>query len=40
MKILVFIKQVPDTDGIRLNPKTGVLNRDSVPGIMNPHDAH
>ena len=40
MKILVFIKQVPETDAIRLDPRTGALNRDSVPGIMNPYDAH
>ena len=40
MKILVFIKQVPETDAIRLDPKTGTLNRDNVPGIMNPYDAH
>lgn len=40
MKILVFVKQVPETDEIRLDPKTGTLNRDSVPSIMNPYDAH
>ena len=40
MKILVFIKQVPEADAIRLDPKTGTLNRDNVPGIMNPYDAH
>ena len=40
MKILVFIKQVPETDAIRLDPRTGALNRDSVPGIMNPYDAY
>ena len=40
MKILVFIKQVPEADGIRLDPKTGALNRDNVPSMMNPYDAH
>ena len=40
MKILVFIKQVPETDEIRLDPRTGILNRDSVPSIMNPYDVH
>lgn len=40
MKILVFIKQVPETDEVRLDPKTGALNRDSVPGIMNPYDTY
>ena len=40
MKILVFVKQVPETDEIRLDPKTGTLNRDRVPSIMNPYDAY
>lgn len=40
MKILVFIKQVPETDEVRLDPKTGILNRNNVPSIMNPFDAH
>lgn len=40
MKILVFVKQVPETDEIRLDPKTGMLNRDHVPSMMNPYDAH
>lgn len=40
MKILVFVKQVPESDEIRLDPKTGTLNRTSASGIMNPYDAH
>lgn len=40
MKILVFVKQVPETDEVRLDPKTGILNRNNVPSIMNPYDAH
>ena len=40
MKILVFVKQVPETDEVRLDPRTGTLNRDSVPSIMNPYDAY
>ena len=37
MKILVCIKQVPDTAEVRLDPKTGTLIRDGVPSIIN-HD--
>lgn len=37
MKILVCIKQVPDTTEVRLDPKTGTLIRDGVPSIIN-HD--
>ncbi len=40
MKILVFIKQVPDTDDVRLDPKTGNLRRDGVKSMMNPLDAN
>lgn len=38
MKIIVCIKQVPDTTEIKLDPKTGTLIRDGVPSIMNPDD--
>ena len=37
MKILVCIKQVPDTAEVKLDPKTGTLIRDGVPSIIN-HD--
>lgn len=37
MKILVCIKQVPDTNEVKLDPKTGTLIRDGVPSIIN-HD--
>ena len=40
MKILVFIKQVPDTDDVKLDPKTGNLQRDGVKSILNPLDAN
>lgn len=40
MKILVFIKQVPDTDDVKLDPKTGNLRRDGVKSMMNPLDAN
>ena len=38
MKIIVCIKQVPDTTVIKINPVTGTLIRDGVPSIMNPDD--
>ncbi len=40
MKILVFVKQVPDTTDVKLDPKTGNLNREGVESIMNPLDAN
>ena len=38
MKIIVCIKQVPDTTEIKLDPVKGTLIRDGVPSIMNPDD--
>lgn len=38
MKIVVCIKQVPDTNEVRLDPKTGTLIREGVPSIINPDD--
>lgn len=38
MKIVVCIKQVPDTTEIKLDPVKGTLIRDGVPSIMNPDD--
>lgn len=38
MKIIVCIKQVPDTTEIKLDPVTGTMIRDGVPSIMNPDD--
>ena len=37
MKIVVCIKQVPDTVEVKIDPKTGTLVRDGVPSIIN-HD--
>jgi electron transfer flavoprotein alpha/beta subunit len=37
MKIVVCIKQVPDTNEVKLDPKTGRLIREGVPSIIN-HD--
>ena len=39
-KILVCAKPVPDTNVIKINPKTGTLIRDGVPSILNPDDAN
>ncbi len=38
MKIIVCIKQVPDTTEIKLDPVKGTLIREGVPSIMNPDD--
>ncbi|MFA6334322.1 MAG: electron transfer flavoprotein subunit beta/FixA family protein [Bacteroidales bacterium] len=38
MKIVVCIKQVPDTNEIKINQVTGTLIREGVPSIMNPDD--
>ena len=40
MNIVVCIKQVPDTNEIRINPETGTLIRDGVPSILNNDDAN
>ncbi|MCL2188014.1 MAG: electron transfer flavoprotein subunit beta/FixA family protein [Defluviitaleaceae bacterium] len=38
MKIIVCIKQVPNTNEVRLNQETGTLMREGVPSIINPDD--
>ena len=38
MKIIVTVKQVPDTQEVKIDPKTGTLIREGVPGIINPED--
>ena len=38
MKIVVCIKQVPDTNEVKINQETGTLIRDGVKSIMNPED--
>jgi electron transfer flavoprotein alpha/beta subunit len=40
VKIVVCIKQVPDTAEVRINPETNTLIRDGVPSIINPYDIH
>jgi len=38
MNIVVCIKQVPDTNEVRIDPVRGTLIREGVPAIMNPDD--
>ena len=40
MKLLVCVKQVPDTTEIRIDPETNRLIRDGVPSIVNPFDGY
>ena len=39
MRILVCVKQVPDTAEIKIDPVTNTLIRAGVPSIVNPFDA-
>jgi len=38
MKIIVCVKQVPDTNEVKIDPVTGTLIREGVPSIINPDD--
>ncbi len=38
MKIVVCMKQVPDTTEVRIDPATGTLIREGIPSIINPDD--
>lgn len=38
MNIIVCVKQVPDTNEVRINQETGTLIREGVPSIINPDD--
>lgn len=40
MDILVAIKQVPDTDKVKMDPATGTMLRDGVESIVNPLDLY
>ncbi len=40
LKIIVCIKQVPDTAEVRINPETNTLVREGVSSIINPYDLH
>ena len=38
MKIVVCMKQVPDTTEVKLDPVTNNLIREGIPAIINPDD--
>jgi electron transfer flavoprotein beta subunit len=38
MKIIVCIKQVPDTSEVQIDPETNTLIRSGMPSIINPDD--
>ncbi|MEN6330858.1 MAG: electron transfer flavoprotein subunit beta/FixA family protein [Smithella sp.] len=40
MKIIVCIKQVPDTTDVKINPETNTLIREGIPSIINPFDVY
>lgn len=40
MHIVVCIKQVPDTNDVRIDPKTNTLIREGVASIINPFDMY
>jgi len=40
MRIVVAMKQVPDTAEVRIDPVRNTLVRDGVPSIMNPFDVY
>lgn len=36
MRIIVCVKQVPDTTEVKINPETNTLIREGVESIVNP----
>ena len=40
MRIVVCLKQVPDTSEVKIDPVKGTLIREGVPSIINPDDRH
>lgn len=40
MNIIVCIKQVPDTQDVKINPQTNTLIREGVKSIINPFDMY
>jgi electron transfer flavoprotein beta subunit len=40
LKIIVLVKQVPNTSEVKIDPKTGSLIREGVESILNPEDRH
>ena len=39
-KILVCLKQVPNTNDVKIDPNNNTLIREGVDGILNPYDDH
>ena len=40
MKIIVPIKQVPETSNVKMDEKTGTMIREGVESIINPLDLY
>ena len=40
LKIVVCIKQVPETQDVRLDPVTHTLKREGIKSIINPFDLY
>ena len=40
VKILVFVKQVPDTVDVQIDPATGNICREGIQSVINPYDAN
>ncbi len=40
MKIVVCVKQVPDTTEVKINPETNTLVREGVASVINPFDMY
>lgn len=40
MKVIVCMKQVPDSTNVRIDPKTNTLMREGVESIVNPFDEY
>jgi electron transfer flavoprotein alpha/beta subunit len=40
MDCIVLVKQVPDTQEVKMDPKTGTLIREGIQTIINPDDLH
>lgn len=40
LRIIVLVKQVPNTMEVKIDPKTGSLIREGVESIINPEDRH
>lgn len=38
MNVIVCIKQVPVSGTVSIDPRTGTLKRENVPGVINPED--